>query len=422
LALVAVIALGAWVAGVNLWAGYHLQAARSSLDKYHNAEAIDHLRACMTVWPHHPETLLLAARAARRQGEFAQAESFQDQYRRARGSEDDDLILEDMLLLAQRGEVLRAARFCKQLVEDGHPATPLILEAMANGYLNRFRLQDAMACLQDWLKRQPDNPQAVFLEGRVYDQGLNLRQALTCYRRALRLDPEHDDARQYLAGKLLDLAQAPEALPHLKYLRERLPDNPLIPVLLARCRHQLGQVAAAERILDEQLARAPNDSLALTERGSLALQRGQVKAAEAWLRRAAVRDPGNYLAHFLWHQALLRAGRDDEARQVQEHLKQMKKDMDRIMEIVTEKMQKSPRDPALLCETGLIALRAGAIDQGLEWLQSALTENPRYLPAHQALADFYERAGSPGRAAQHRRAIAMARGASATAGAREGVR
>jgi tetratricopeptide (TPR) repeat protein len=409
LLLLAVTAFGASVAGINLWADYHLRAARTALEHYHNHEAVGHLGACLQIWPRNLDCLLLAARAARRLNAFADAESFLERYRAARGSEDDNVMLEDILLLAQRGEVDTVRRCCQTLVEEDHPETPLILEAMTSGYIRQFRLHDALACLEDWQKRQPENPQAFFLKGRVFDQGMNLGEAVVCYRRVLQLDGDYDDARLHLAGKLLDLAQADEALPHLRYLHRRLPDNPLVQVLLARCRAQLGQAAQAEKLLDDLLARFPDDVMALAERGSLALQRGQNAAAEAWLSRAVEQAPGNYQAYYSWYLALTRLGRTDEAGKVQKHLEEMKRDLARIQEIVTRQMQEKPHDPALHYEAGQIALRAGAMDEGVRWLESALKEDPGYEPAHKALADFFERVGSPGRAAQHRRAAEAAR-------------
>src|SRR4051812_20191274 len=65
--LLTLTGLGLWVAGRYLWAGHHLRAARAAVARYHNAEAEQHLRACLSVWPKDPEVLLLAARTARRQ-------------------------------------------------------------------------------------------------------------------------------------------------------------------------------------------------------------------------------------------------------------------------------------------------------------------------------------------------------------------
>src|SRR5260370_10191313 len=63
--LLALTALGLTVAGRHLWTGHHLRAARSAAERYHNAEAEQHLRECLKVWPRDPEALLLAARTAR---------------------------------------------------------------------------------------------------------------------------------------------------------------------------------------------------------------------------------------------------------------------------------------------------------------------------------------------------------------------
>jgi tetratricopeptide (TPR) repeat protein len=395
------VAFAVKVARDGLWAASHLRAARDCLDGYRNAEALEHLRSVLEIWPNDRETLLLAARACRRQMAFADAEAYLDRYQAAQG-EDDDLTLETVLLRAERGEMDAVRVFCQNLVEQEHPGTPLILEAMANGYLRAFRLKDALYCLKIWQKRQPDKPQVYYLQGKVFDQSLNFQEGIANYRRVLELDAGNDDARLLLAAKLLDVAQAAEALPHLRYLMKRLPGNPLVPLLLARCQHQLGRLREAEKTLDRLLARSPELGLALAERGSLALQQGQNKAAERWLRRAAAREPGNYQIHFQWHQALVRTGQTEEARRVDGRMKQMERDIKRIQEIVTQKMQESPHDPELHYEVGMIALRAGAIQEGVRWLESALREAPGYRPAHEALAEYYTRIGNPGRAARHR--------------------
>src|SRR5207253_2043882 len=46
-----------------------------------------------------------------------------------------------------------------------------------------------------------------------------------------------------------------------------------------------------------------------------------------------------------------------------------------------------------------LAERGGA---ALRWLRSALQEDPRYAPAHEALADYYLATGNRGLAARHR--------------------
>jgi pentatricopeptide repeat protein len=398
--LLAPVAVAAIILVINLQAWYHFRSARECLEKYHDTEAREHLQACLDTWPRDADALLLAARAARRLGKYPEAEGFLNRYQGIRGP-DEDLTLEGALLRAERGEVDAVRDYCRLLVKQKHADTPLILEAQARGYLRQFRLADAMDCLQEWLKRQPNNAQALYLKGNLLEENMNRREAIASYRRALQVDPEHDWARTKLAVSLLDLAQAPEALPHLKYLLRRQPHRPLLRVYLARCYVQLGRVEKAEKVLDEVLAARPHLAEALAERGSLALQRGQSRAAETWLRQAAALEPTNFQVNYRLSQALLKNGKSAEARKLQKRVKQIENDMDRIHRIVTRDMQRRPHDPALHYEVGVIAMRAGSIAEGLRWLHSALREDPNYGPAHQLLGMYYQQTGSPARAAQH---------------------
>src|SRR5262249_43872416 len=88
-------------------------------------------------------------------------------------------------------------------------------------------------------------------------------------------------------------------------------------------------------------------------------------------------------------------------RKVLVRLKRVDTDLARIANL-NRAIARAPHDPALRCEAGRILLRNGLEAEGLRWLESALAENPRDAPTHQAPADHYERIGSAERAAQHR--------------------
>jgi tetratricopeptide (TPR) repeat protein len=338
---------------------------------------------------------------ARRLEAFDHAEQFLQRYQAERG-DNDDLLLERVLLRAERGEMDQVAAFGHTLVEQNHPASSLILEAFVHGYLRMYRLQEAKACLSLWLEREPESPRAYFFQGLGYEQAGASQEALASYRRVVQLDPEQDEARQHMAGILVQLRLSEEALPHLEYLVERQPDNDLIQVDLARCRSQLGQQAEAEEILDRILARNKDFPPAVTERGKLAYHAGHMEEAEEWLRRASALQPGDYQTHYLYSQCLVRRGKPELAREVVARMKQIEEDVRRIEQIVNGLMQKHPHDPALHYEAGMIAIRAGALPDGLRWLESALKEDPNYVPAHQALAYYYQRIGDTARASHHR--------------------
>jgi hypothetical protein len=55
---------------------------------------------------------------------------------------------------------------------------------------------------------------------------------------------------------------------------------------------------------------------------------------------------------------------------------------------------------------GQLMLRNGEPREGVLWLESALRVDPAFAPAHKALAEHFEKAKQPERAAGHRRFLA----------------
>jgi predicted Zn-dependent protease len=393
---VAAVLLGLAAGGLtwawpHLRAAYHFRAARSELQRYHNPQAIRHVQVCLRDWPGDPDVLLLAARAARRARGYAEAERLLEQYQRARGL-DEAGSLEQLLLSVER-RVDQMAEVCWRYVEGGHPDTPLILEALTRGYLRQYRLVEARRCLDHWLERQPDNPQALCLDGLFHLDYEHARSAgEASFRRAVELDPDNEEARQGLAVALLDGSQPADAAEHLEYVRQRQPDNLSAQVGLAECRDALGDPAEAARLVDAVLARHPEFAPALSLRGRLALQAGQPAEAEPWLREAVARSPSDHRALYNLVRCLRENGKDEEAGRRQQELDQREKDLKRYDEIVRQEMVERPRDPALHCALGELLLRGGYRREGLYWLQSALRIDPNYAPARRALADHYQKA------------------------------
>ena len=99
-----------------------------------------------------------------------------------------------VLVRAERGEVESVSKYCRSLIDRDHPATPLIWEGLAKGYLREYQPHRADKVLQEWLQREPDNPQALL------HPGASLRSARTLSRCHRLLSPRHggptlDEAR-----------------------------------------------------------------------------------------------------------------------------------------------------------------------------------------------------------------------------------
>jgi Flp pilus assembly protein TadD len=390
-----VLTVGAFIVALpHVRAWHHRREARAELQRYHTPQAIRHLLVCRAIWPRDPETLLLAARAARRARIYGDSERLLRDYRQLRGC--DEAYTFEQLLLAAECRVDEAEASCWQCVEEGRFDAALLLEALTRGYLRHYRLGQAQHCLERWRQIQPDNPQLFYLQG-LFNLDY-LHEGATgeeSYRRALELDPDHEEARLGLAVVLLMRKSYAEAAEHFKHLRQCQPDNLSVQVNLAECLDGLGQTAEAVRLVEDVLARQPGYAAALSLRGQLALQSEQWTEAESWLRRALRRNPMDHRARYSLALCLEQNGQQEEAQQQRRRLQQMEGDLSRFHSIVLRELAERPQDPALHCTLGQILLRAGQREEGLRWLQSALRLDPHYGPARQAVEE-YQKKGSSG--------------------------
>jgi tetratricopeptide (TPR) repeat protein len=391
--ILGLVATALVLAGPQLRAWYHFRAARSELQRYHTPQALRHLQVCEQAWPDDPKILLLAARAARRALRYAEAEALLIKYQKVRGL-DDAGGFEQLLLSAERN-VDRVAGACWRYVGEDHPDTPLIFEALIRGYFRQYQLPAARMSLDRWLKAQPDNPHAHYMDGQFHlEFEHDESAALASYRRAVELDPEHEEARICLAVGLMEThndRDTAEAVEHLEYVRKRQPDNLSVLIGLATCHDTLGHKAEAVQLADQVLAQQPDYPPALALRGRVAFDQGQFAEAETWLRQALSGNPANQEARHCLVMCLLQNGKESEARQHEKQFKQMQQDLARYEEIVGRDLLEKPHDPALHCELGQLLLRVGRREEGLRWLKSALREDPQYAPAHKALAEYSEK-------------------------------
>jgi predicted Zn-dependent protease len=389
--------------GPHLWAWYHFRAGCAALEIAHNDEARAHLDRCLAVWPTSVPTRLLAARAARRVAAFADAEKLLNECRRPGIKAPDEVTLEWSLLQASMGNLGEVEEFLVARAEKYPAQAPLIWEALAEGYLRMYRVLDALSCLDNWLEREPNNPQAWFLRGNVHRQVNAVQKYVDDYRNVIDLDPSRGDARQPLALGLVEVGRYEEALTHLEYVRQRRPEDPEVLVPLARCLSGLGQGEQARELLDRVLTKHPDDGPALRTLGEVDLLEGKLAEAEATLRQTVRVLPNDYRAQWALYQALQR--QQDKAAEAQAQLalaEQLKERSERLAEIRTRKMSQDPHNPALHCELGTLLLSLGYKDVGEIWLLSALREKPDYAPAHKALAALYEEQGDAEKAAYHR--------------------
>src|SRR5262249_54869976 len=225
--------------------------------------AREYLGRYLSYRPADAHARLLAARAARRLGEYYEA------YEHLRHCEGESAQVEAALIGVQRGEEPSAP--LRQPAKEDDELALVILECLIQHDLDTYRLRQALHGLNHFLRLRPDDLQALLARGFVWERFLYFADALEDYRTAVELHPGSEQARRKLAETLLVAGTPGEALEQYKWLDERRPGQPEVQLGLARCHRRLGQLDEARRLLSALVEEAPADGEVLWERGQLEL-------------------------------------------------------------------------------------------------------------------------------------------------------
>jgi tetratricopeptide (TPR) repeat protein len=383
---------------------YHLNAAEQAIQRYDLEAARAQLALSWSGLPGNSLVLFLRAQTARRLDDCALAERLLTDYERWQGST-EEAKLEWLLLGVQQGDLDNQEGYLRSLVDAGHPSAPLILEALAKGFMNVSRSSRMFAYLDLLLKREPKNALALILRGKGWEARHSSERALEDYQRALELLPASTEGRLRLAETFERLGQIREGVAHFEWLRQRQPGSASVLLGLARCRFDLHELEQARELLDDLLTAQPDNVAALVERGRLALCQGQEVLAEEKLWRAAALAPWHREAHRLLQRCLDAEGKSVLAEKGQAQLHELE-DSDRQAGQLSLRFRKLPQDVSVRFEVAMWALHNGREPDGARWLFATLLLDPQHGPTHAALADYFERLGQPRRSAEHRRRAA----------------
>jgi tetratricopeptide (TPR) repeat protein len=376
--------------------------AQRALAEDHLPQAIGHLRRTLATRPFYAKARFLLARASRRSDDVA---GWQHHLYRAEALQwpRDEIDLERRLLRAQSGSLRDIDPVLLSFLDSFHSDTGLILEAIVKGFLESYRLQEAVSWANRWLERYPEDYRSWLYHGRAFYLNGTRQQALADYRRAWELKPDQPSLRLWLAAALMLDGQFSEALAHFEASLREQPDQPNALLGAANCLLELNRKDEAQARLDELLSRQPTNAAALLVRARLELDRDAPAEALSWLRRAeaaAPQDPGIVHALVLAYRQL---GRRDEAEQYQRRQNELQELTQRFEE-ARKRAILEPESVALRYEVGALCLRLGHDEEAVRWFESALLIDANHQPSHQALADWYQKQGDVRRSEAHRRA------------------
>lgn len=393
------IALLSGAFGYSGWVAWQWWQARRLQDRADSAlhagdleKAVPILQELLALRPDHPETLLALGRAERRQEHFEAAARLFQAYLKAGGIA-DAVELEKELRAAQSGDLRQEKRLHLYLAND-HPETNLILEALAQGYLVNFRIDEAGAVLDRLLTRQPGFLPARLWRGQALQRMRNYQEAADAFRGVVELDPDHDEARFALAYCLLTDVQPQEARTHYEWLAAKRPSDPTLHAGLAKASILLGQLPEARRHADAALALDGDHLDALLVRGKIELQAERPADAEPWLRRVAQRVPHEREVVYNYVQCLTQLDKRAEAAKWQERFQEIVRQQAQLKEL-TLQIRKEPHNPKLRADVGKIFLDIGNEVEGVRWLESALRADPNHVASKRLLAELHQKKPAP---------------------------
>ena len=386
LAVLLVLAGGS--AGAAMWylrVESHLASARAALEQHDDEQARQELDVYLATWPRCASARLLAAQTARRLRRYDDASDHLVVYR-ANGGDPDTIDTEDMLSALQRGVSAMEPLLWKRA--EAHDQNELaILEVLIQHYIDTYRLHRALECLNRYLDQRPDDLHALLGRAFVWERFLQFADAARDYRTAVERHPDSDPARLRLAKTLLIVGTPQEAMEHFQHLVERRPDWPAARLGLAQCRRRLDNRAEARQFLDELIKQQPKYVEALVERADLALDDGDLATAETSLRAALKLAPHDRKANYTLYRCLSQLGRDKDAQAALAQVERIDANLKRL-DHLTKAVLQSPHDAGLRCQVGLLFLENGEEQEGVRWLQGALSVDPHCQEAQRGLAEY----------------------------------
>jgi tetratricopeptide (TPR) repeat protein len=377
------------------------QQVEAAFQRHDLATAAVHLDRYLKHRPHDADAWLLAGRTARRLDRFIKAEEYLIRCQELAGITDATRLEWDLLRI-QQGDLGDVHSRLRMTITPDHPDAPLVLEALARGYIATDRLRDALDACDLWVDRQPNHPGPWFWRGTILERLGHNSQAMPDYQRAMELAPQDREVRLAVARQFDMFRQPNSAAEQYEYLLARDPDDVEALLGMAECWIERGRPADAVPLLNQVMARNPIPAAGYFLRGRVALELNDAPAAEQWLTRAVDESPDNAEA---WHHLILslRAqGKSVEADRLAPRLEAIRQDLQRLSEMIAS-VALHPDEVGPRHEAGVVALRLGRYDEGVRWLQSALRARGDHRSTHAALAEHFESRGDP-RAQAHRRA------------------
>jgi tetratricopeptide (TPR) repeat protein len=300
------------------------------------------------------------------------------------------------LLLARANQIAEAEPFLREAFDNTHDPDPEVAEALARLYLGSFRLGEAAAILDRWMRGSPDDARPYLLQTEI---DIRSRAEPTIiiarYRAALERDPSLARARFGLAQQLrMNNQHAEAAVEYAAYL-SRNPSDALGYANAGENALEMGDFVTAARLLDRALVLAPHDSEVLAGRATLELRQGHLDAALDYFTQAVKANPFDHWNRYQRMLILARLGKKDEANAERQAVERIKNEQARFDQVSRE-LLRNPLDPRLRSKAARWLMEHGHEGEAVEWANLVLRSDPSHPAMNRLLADYYRKRGQLG--------------------------
>lgn len=348
------------------------------------------------------ESEFIIARALRKQGKLDRVGEYLNRAAKL-GVDKDRVEREELLAMAQSGEIARIQLRLDRMLIDQQGDGAEIAEAYANGLVICHRFEEAIAVLIAWQEAYPEDPQANYARGRIYDHQGRSEEAEVEYRAALKKSPTHH-ASQFALGRLLLSRNMTEEALEMFTRCESMGHNAAARINRSRCLRGLGRTDEALKILKEvvrepqseilasyqSVGEVPETLTAQFELGTLESALDNHAEALPLLQKAVDFDPNDLKARYALAVALRGVGERAKAAEEFDRVQKSRialREVDRLVDEIVANLG----DPQIekRFRVGELYMMHGSRKTAEFWLKSVLARDPRHKATHALLARYY---------------------------------
>lgn len=296
------------------------------------------------------------------------------------------------LILVRLGRFFEAEPILLHLLDESSHPDPQADEALTRIFLETYRLENAIAFLNRWVRDAPRDPKPYLWWTEIDERPEvdNPEAMERHFRMALSLDPNLDRARLGLANTLRRLHRFAEAVLEYSAYLARRPHEVAGYIGLAQIARQQGDEAAALGFAEQALRIDSKSTEVQKLLAAIEIRRGNDAAALRYLDRAIESAPLDLESMYNQSLALTRLGRKEEASQVRQRVEQLRKDQAAVLRI-RDRILSDPRNNQFRYEMAQWMMEHGREDEAIRWLRQILAGEPKHLPSLRLMAEYYIR-------------------------------